>query len=263
MGIPASIAIAVCTILTFTVCIGAVICCCNRCCGHRQSYQSRYPRIMIGNGRMHAFNSALRSNAGYPSNHPYPHAHPNSGSDSAVLSRGLESAGRAHLVPWVNQEHSIHGTKWNAQMNSFSKPHNYTAFCSYSSSSQQSSLVPMFSSAGGGGVPYQGLDQKLAFQHTPMDYGVCSSMLKSGCDPSAVQKCMALQPSVGAPSTDSYSSVHASSSVQSGYPIYPRLTGPNPSLVHGAVGSPVTYRRGKPTEFGAEKSFNVVGLSVH
>ncbi|CAH8493021.1 unnamed protein product [Dicrocoelium dendriticum] len=32
LGIPASIAVAVSAIITFTVCIGAVICCCNRCC---------------------------------------------------------------------------------------------------------------------------------------------------------------------------------------------------------------------------------------
>lgn len=83
LGIPASIAVAVSAIITFTVCLGAVICCCNRCCkpsAHPGPYSrafgplisnSHYPgsalastpgTIASRNGRV---NSSLLSNGSY------------------------------------------------------------------------------------------------------------------------------------------------------------------------------------------------------
>ncbi|VDP75955.1 unnamed protein product [Echinostoma caproni] len=256
LGIPASIAIAVSTIVTFTVCIGAVICCCNRCCGTRRSYPSRYPRIVAGSARMHALDASLPASAGYP----VPHAHPHhtSGSSSAVIMRGgggPGSATRAQFTSWLNRGRPIHGTEWHSQVTPFSQqqhqqPPGYMPFCSYSGS-QQSSVAHMFSVTAGSHGP--GTDQKLAYQHTQPDFVMRSSMMKPSrdemfpvahsADPSVTSNCMPLPSSIGAPSSDSYSSIHANSSIQASYPVYPRPPGPPPALIHGVMGSPVTYRR--------------------
>ncbi|KAF8561494.1 hypothetical protein P879_07024 [Paragonimus westermani] len=106
LGIPASIAIAVSTIIIFTVCIGAVICCCTRCC--KVSMRSMpYPRISrFPPDRSVAFGNSMGA-YGRPTNFA-------SATASAQLGHH-PSSDQTNLASWLNGSRQLPVTPYNQQ----------------------------------------------------------------------------------------------------------------------------------------------------
>ncbi|CAL8075960.1 unnamed protein product [Calicophoron daubneyi] len=232
LGIPASIAIAVSTIVSFTVCIGAVICCCNRCC-RPNSMAGRYSLGERGVSvvPLDPYGSAFTGGDGRMSGV----------GSSSIPSRSsrTRSPGRANLVAWFNGNRHV-SAAWPPNAASYT-----TGYSHFSYGSPQDSACQMYP------APQRLLEQKQNFhqvspageptgQHGMLMRSTNKTSYSLGRSPvsSLGNEAIGLQQVGGSArtGTDSYSSMQS-------YTHYPMPPGPPPALVHGVMGSPVTCRR--------------------
>nr|CAH8869898.1 unnamed protein product [Trichobilharzia regenti] len=103
LGIPASIAIAVSTIVIFTLGIGGVICCCHRCCRINQGYNNHY-----SDDRIQRRSGAFLSDAG---NSSYNYSRSQHRGIVAV-NTGAQLSGNLNLVSHVDSNQQNINREW-------------------------------------------------------------------------------------------------------------------------------------------------------
>ncbi|KAH8863696.1 Beta-hexosaminidase subunit alpha [Schistosoma japonicum] len=245
LGIPASIAIAVSTIVIFTFGIGVVICCCHRCCRINQAHNNNNNqyldnRLTFGNGGVFCdtFNHPTNgTNCGY-------YTSQNTGIISVNAGAQSQLSDRMNLISHVDCDQRNITKNWK-QIPSFPSDIVITGMESYS----------------------QQLGYNMPNQHFQAYNQCLTSSLNATNEKEAQSHCFIQNPiklglmdrpypsvnpnetmgsqyfaSVGHHGSDSYSSINTNSArgydqVQNG------PTGPPPALIHGTLGSPYTYRK--------------------
>ncbi|TGZ75039.1 hypothetical protein CRM22_000608 [Opisthorchis felineus] len=226
LGIPASIAIAVSTIVTFTIGIGAVVCCCHRCCRSSPSRVSRYPRI-TGNSFSRQFDLAVAGGTTYHSRSGLNE----SGTTSRQLSRFI-TPGEANFPSLLN------GT----QHGHLSSPYNHPGVASLHCGNTQSGHLRS-GNISQGDKPPQELLTRVGPKIPYSDGGERSTGAPSAEDMSIGPQHQLHRPIAysSVAGSNSYSSIHGN--ITMGCTPYRTPPGPPPALIPGAMGSPDAYRR--------------------
>ncbi|CAH8572623.1 unnamed protein product [Schistosoma turkestanicum] len=258
LGVPASIAIAVSTIVIFTLGIGVVICCCHRCCRMNQTYNNQYSdhRLAFRNDGIFydTFNrpiSTTNNNFDYSRSQHL---------DIISVNAGVQSqlSDRINLISHADGDQQNIARNW-PQTVSFSS--DILISGRESCSQQRNHNMPV--------QRYQTLNQYLTspqnmtqekeaqsycFIQTPLKLPLIDRhypLLNLSIETIGPQYFV----SVSRHGSDSYSSVNTNSArvydhFQNGPP------GPPPALIHGALDSPCIYRRDQlccytPPPYGA------------
>ncbi|KER20256.1 LOW QUALITY PROTEIN: hypothetical protein T265_15364 [Opisthorchis viverrini] len=219
-------AIAVSTIVTFTIGIGAVVCCCHRCCRSSPTRVSRYPRI-TGNSFSRQFDLAVASGTTYHSRSGLNE----SGATSRQLSRFI-NPGEANFPSPLN------GT----QHGHLSPPYNHPGVASLHCGNTQSGHLRS-GNISQGDKPPQELLTRVGPKIPYSDGGERSTGAPSAADMSIGPQHQLHRPIAysSVAGSDSYSSIHGN--ITMGCTPYRTPPGPPPALIPGAMGSPIAYRR--------------------
>ncbi|VDP99355.1 unnamed protein product [Trichobilharzia regenti] len=235
LGIPASIAIAVSTIVIFTLGIGGVICCCHRCCRINQGYNNHY-----SDDRIQRRSGAFLSDAG---NSSYNYSRSQHRGIVAV-NTGAQLSGNLNLVSHVDSNQQNINREW--QQSAHFPPESVAVGENYS---QRGYNVPTHYQ--------QAFNHYFTSQHTNNEKEIQSHcILQTPLKLSLMDRPYPIMSpsnetmgsqyfvSVGHHGSDSYSSINTNSA--RGFDqSQNRPPGPPPALIHGALGSPYTYRRGE------------------
>ncbi|CAH8611938.1 unnamed protein product [Heterobilharzia americana] len=204
LGIPASIAIAVSTIVIFTLGIGAVICCCHRCCRINEVHNNQYfdNRLQLRSG---AFLSDTSSHPANGTNNPYGYCRSHH-QDLISVNTSAQLSDRVNLISHVDSDQQNTHSNWQQNVHfpsdSMAARENYLQQRAYNVPTQY----------------HQGVGHYLtASQHMNNEKGI--------------------QPHCVLQAPLKLSLMDTKGFDQNGPP------GPPPALIHGALGSPYTYRR--------------------
>ncbi|CAH8641254.1 unnamed protein product [Heterobilharzia americana] len=240
LGIPASIAIAVSTIVIFTLGIGAVICCCHRCCRINEVHNNQYfdNRLQLRSG---AFLSDTSSHPANGTNNPYGYCRSHH-QDLISVNTSAQLSDRVNLISHVDSDQQNTHSNWQQNVHfpsdSMAARENYLQQRAYNVPTQYHQGVGHYLTASQHMNNEKGIQPHCVLQ-APLKLSLMDSphhLLNPSNETMGAQYFV----STGHHGSDSYSSINtylAKGFDQNGPP------GPPPALIHGALGSPYTYRR--------------------